>query len=177
MQNSTPVQLVFGAVRFTYQKLRDQVAYCGEDGPPFPKEKELVKAQLVVELMDRYRYGPHDIRVDALVALKGPDLHYMEADVLVEKAQKPFLAFLVEAPVLYKKNKDENLLKLFAIGASFPRKLFPSYLIYYTRWYKGENLHRKFVCIDIKKYPTVFAWQKAGFPNTGYIPSSGSLKG
>ncbi|MBI1971642.1 MAG: hypothetical protein HYS52_02235 [Candidatus Wildermuthbacteria bacterium] len=168
------VQLIFHAVRFARLEFKEasQIAYGGEEGPPFPPEKELVKAQLVVELMDNYHYHPDVIRVNALVALQSAPLRYIEADVLVEASgHKPFLLFGVEAPHLYEEKQEGNLRKLFEIAAAFPADSLPAYLVYYTRRYDQGNFSRQFKTIDFRIYPAFSAWHKAGCPVQDAIPS------
>jgi hypothetical protein len=167
---SSVISLVFQAVRFESLKVKESTTtpYYGENS--FPHEKELVKAQLVVELMDRYQYPPQAIHVNYLVPLEN-HYGYEEADVfVVNKNKKPFAVFLVESPDMYEENREAALDQLYRVAPVLNKEKTLVCLCYYTRWYEGGNLERKQVVVEYQKYPTKKLWESAGSPENSPIP-------
>jgi len=143
------------------------VAYGGED-QEFPKERDLVKAHLVVALLEQYKYSMSAVQLNILVnTVQG----LRETDVLaLNRAQKPFLLAAVEVPQLYEERMDEAVNSLYIQAVTLDEAKSVRWLLYYTRWYIRGVLHRKQAAIDYLRFPTFGSWHAAGRPMRSFIP-------
>lgn len=168
MKQQDALSLVFQAAGYEFWKVGEPGVSYGEGN--FPQERELIKAQLVVELMDRYQYPPSAIQVNHLVSF-GDWAGYEEVDVLVVNTKgKPFMLLLVESPHVYEKKLEKAFSKLYALGEAADKNRTLAYLAYYTRWYEEGTLRRKESVVDFRDCPTRESWEKAGFPRMGFLP-------
>lgn len=144
------------------------VAYGGED-QEFPKERDLVKAHLVVALLEQYRYPMSAVQLNKLVnTAQG----LRETDVLaLNRAKEPFLLAAVEVPQLYEERMDGAISGLYAQATALDEAKSVRWLLYYTRWYAKGVLHKKQAAIDYLKFPVFESWHAAGSPFRSFIPS------
>lgn len=146
----------------------------GSDFVPFPDEKDLLRAHLVVELIERYRYSPASLVAGAYVPLKHNGVDYTEVDIIVHDAERrPFILAAVEVPQNYEQHTDEIMQKLFAVAVLMRQKHGPRYLMYYTRWYEGETRRVRQLVVDCSTYQTFSAWHDASRPALPDVPSNG----
>lgn len=149
------------------------VAY-GNDFVPFPDEKDLLRAHLVVELIETYRYPPESLAVGVYVPIRHNGTAFTEVDLIVHNAaHQPFILITVEPPQYYEQKLEEAMRKLFAVAVLMRQKHSPRYLMYYTRWYEGQNRIVRKMIIDYSKYQTFSAWHEASRPTASDIPSNG----
>ena len=150
-----------------------KVAY-GEDFVPFPDEKDLLRAHLMIELIERYHYVPESLVVRAYVQVKHNGVDYAEVDLIVhDKEHQPFILIAVETPQEYEQKFEETMRKLFAVAVLMRQTHPPRYLMCYTRWYEGERRTIRQVVVDYSKYQTFSAWHESSRPTISDIPSHG----
>lgn len=143
------------------------VAYGGED-QEFPKERDLVKAHLVVALLEQYKYPMSAIQINKFVATAQG---FRETDVLaLNRAQKPFLLAAVETPQLYEERMESAIADLYVQAAALDESQSVRWLLYYTRWYTKGVLHKKQAAVDYLKFPTFDSWRASGSPTRSFIP-------
>lgn len=143
------------------------VAYGGVD-EEFPKERDLVKAHLVVALLEQYKYPMSAIQVSKFV---GTAQGLRETDVLaLNRAKEPFLLAAVEAPQLYKERMETAMENLYMQAVALDQSKSVRWLLYYTRWYTKGVLHKKHIAVDYLKFPTLDSWHTAGSPVRSFVP-------
>ncbi|MEK7510067.1 MAG: hypothetical protein AAB567_00715 [Patescibacteria group bacterium] len=169
---NTPTQIIFQITRGKTFFVREcsKVAY-GDDFLGFPDEKELLKAHLVVELMERYRYLPEAIHVGVYLPIKNETVLYAEIDIVVQDSwRNPFIVIAVEPPQTYEQNLEYTMRRLFAMAVLMHEKTTPQFLMYYTRWYEGANRKIRQIVVNYRKYQSFQAWHSAGRPSELDIP-------
>lgn len=143
------------------------VAYGSED-EEFPKERDLVKAHLVVALLEQYKYPMSAIQVNKFV---GTAQGLRETDVLaLNRAKEPFLLAAVEVPQLYEERIETALDNLYMQAVALDQTKSVRWLLYYTRWYAKGVLHKKQIAVDYLKFPTFDSWHAAGSPARSFVP-------
>ena len=166
------LQIIHGQTLFI--KESSQVAY-GDGFTQFPDEKDLVKAHLLVELVERYHYSPEKILVGMYLPVKNNGVDYAEIDIVVQdNSHNPFILCMVESFQTYEQNFVETMRKLFAMAVLMREKTPPHYLMYYTRWYEDGDAARKTrqTIVDLCKYQTFDAWHFAGSPRENDLPQN-----
>jgi prevent-host-death family protein len=136
--------------------------------------KELAKAQLYVELVEKYRYPLETIEVGRCMKVGGGgSRRYIEADIIVEDQRDGILLlFAVAAPSAYISHMSEALQDLFELASAFENdRNTPVFLIYYTRSHEKGKSYRQCTVIDQGKYATLEAWKQAGEPRETGIPT------
>ena len=174
----TATQLILQIVRRKAFFLRESssVAY-GDGFTQFPSEKDLVKAHLLVELIERYCYSPEKILVGMYLPVKNNGVDYAEIDIVVQdSSHSPFILCAVELPETYEQNLANTMQRLFAMAVLMREKTPPRYLMYYTRWYEGRDASYKTrqIIVDLSKYQTFDAWHSAGSPKENDLPQNQS---
>jgi hypothetical protein len=139
----------------------------------FPNEQELLKAHLLVELIERYRYPLEALTVDALVPVGGQEVSYAHVDILVRnRPGNPVMLVMVEPIDTYEQKLEEIMQRLFVIAVllRMRKKTPPMCLLYYTRWYEGATRKIRHTAVDYTTYQTHKAWNKANRPSLSEIP-------
>ena len=157
-----------------FMKESSPVAY-GDGFTQFPDEKDLVKAHLLIELVERYHYSSEKILVGMYLPVKNNGVDYAEIDIVVQdSSHNPFILCMVELPQTYEQNFAETMRKLFAMAVLMRETSSPRYLMYYTRWYEGRDAVRKTrqTIVDLSKYATFEAWGSAGRPQESCLPQN-----
>ena len=172
----TAIQLILQIVqrRNFFVREASQVAY-GDGFTQFPDEKDLLRAHLLVELIERYHYPPEKILVGMYLPIKKNGVDYAEIDIVVQdSSHNPFILCMVEPPQTYERKFDETFNKLFAMATIMREKTSPRFLMYYTRWYEGRDAIRKTrqTIVDLRKYQTFDAWHSAGSPTENDLPQN-----
>ncbi|TSC56588.1 MAG: hypothetical protein Greene071421_106 [Parcubacteria group bacterium Greene0714_21] len=144
------------------------VAYGGVE-EEFPKEKDLIKAHLVVALLEQCKYPTNAIQVNKFV---GTAQGLRETDVLAfNRAKEPFLLAAVEVPQLYEERMEAAMRDLYMQAAPQDQSKSVRWLLYYTRWYATKGvLHKKHIAVDYQGFPTFDSWHAAGSPARSFIP-------
>ncbi len=170
----TATQLILRIVRrqtFFVQE-SSQVAY-GGDFVQFPDEKDLLRARLLVELIERYHYPPEKILVGMYLPIKNNGVDYVEIDMVVEDSlHNPFILCAVEPPQTYEEKFDDTMRKLFAMAVLMREKNPPQFLMYYTRWYEAATRKTRQIIVDLRKHSSFDSWHSAGRPTEKNIPSN-----
>jgi hypothetical protein len=149
-----------------------QIAY-GDDFVQFPNEKDLLRAHLLVELIEHYYYPPEAIAVGVYAPLFQQTAEYAEIDIIVHDSKHhPFILAAVEVLEIYEQNKDENMRTLFAAAFAMREKHAPAYLMLYTRWYEGGIRKTRQMVVDYAKFQVFSAWQRSGCPVVPDIPKN-----
>jgi prevent-host-death family protein len=141
--------------------------------------KELAKAQLYVELVEKYKYPVQSVEVGRCVKVGGrASRRYIEADIVVEEGDGDgvLLLFAVSAPQEYISHLHAAVQELFELAAAFAgdRRL-PIFLVYYTRSHEKGKSYRQWTVIDHSRYGSYEEWRAAGEPCEGGIPTYPSL--
>lgn len=174
----TAAQLILQIVQRQtfFVKESSQVAY-GGDFVQFPDEKDLLRAHLLVELIERYRYPPEKILVGMYLPIKNNGVDYVEVDMVVQdSSHNPFILCAVEPPQTYEQELADTMRKLFAVAVLMREKNPPQFLMYYTRWYENKDAARKTrqIMVDLRKYSSFDSWHSAGRPTESDLPQNQS---
>ena len=172
----TATQLILHIVQRQtfFMKESSPVAY-GDGFTQFPDEKDLVKAHLLVELIERYHYRPEKILVGMYLPVKNNGVDYAEIDIVVQDSSyNPFILCMVGPPQTYEQNFAYTMRRLFAMAVLMREKASPQFLMYYTRWYEGRDATCKTrqLIVDLNKYRTFDAWHSAGSPREDGLPQN-----
>jgi hypothetical protein len=167
----TPVQIVFQIMKRELLIEESSQAAYGSGFGQFPDEKELLKAHLVVELIERYRYPVEALAVGAYIPVRANGIRYVEADIVVrDKFGDPFIFVEVQEKQHYEEYKETAMRRLFLAAAGTRGKTRPQFLLYYTRWYQGALRKTRQIVVDCTIYKTYEAWDKALRPSLHDIP-------
>lgn len=148
----------------------------GRLADPHSQAKDLVRAQLYVELVEKCGYSLETVRVGKYVRVGEADSRkYIEADILVEDKRKgSVIVCMVVAPDVYERRSATAMRELFEIAAalhSHGRKLKDIKLIYYTRLQKGaERARQRCMVVDYGQYQTFENWEKQGMKKETALP-------
>lgn len=144
----------------------------GDDRDLKHKEAELVKAQLYVKLIEKYKYPFYVIELGRYVKV-GPkeSKSYIEADIIINDASGNVRMIFESSPFAdFEENIDRVVSDLFdlAYAATWIKK--PLYLVYFSISCKGGPCKEKILTIDYTQFNTFAAWKKAGRPGKKEIP-------
>ncbi len=140
------------------------------------KEKDLLRAQLLVALTERYDYPFGSIDIGRWIQ-KGEarSRTFVESDLIVEERDGgALIVCAVEVFQHYEANKPETVRELFDIFSSFEPSAYQGcFIVYATRvpsLAKPSAKQERWLVIDTKKYPTFETWQAAGCPQEKSLP-------
>lgn len=136
------------------------------------QEENLVKAQLYVELVEKYKY-PLDLVEFGRYVKVGPKegKHYIEADVIVNSERGNVkMIFEVSTFSDFEEKTDKVICDLFALADSLSWIKKPEYVVYFSRTCGKSESQEKIVAINYAKFNTFSAWKKAGRPSENKIP-------
>jgi type I restriction enzyme M protein len=144
-----------------------------------PEEK--VRAELYVDLIEKYKYNPDKIELEKSRKIGHPDKKTdIRMDIIVyDEQHNPFMLFELKSPEEYDKYFESSIrTQLFETAATEDKgKGNLKFLIYYTRWYDEDGkLKEKYETIDYTKYKTFEEWEEASRPNLRYIPENYGIK-
>ncbi|MBI2120813.1 MAG: type II toxin-antitoxin system Phd/YefM family antitoxin [Parcubacteria group bacterium] len=129
------------------------------------KEKEIAKAQLYVDLVEKYDYPVDVIDTGIYVSVGGDgSRRFMEADMVVWDVHgNPRIVFAVAPFGDYERDFERTIKDLFEIGAAINGgKDHLRNLVYYSRSFANGRAQKKISVIDIQKYKTLADWEKSG---------------
>lgn len=139
--------------------------------------KDIIRSQLVVYLIERYRYPEESIIIGCSVPVSNN--HFIEADILAHNSRGQVISlFIVTHASQFESGKDIALDDLFALSkAIYAQGQRTLSLIGYYMHEKRDaaSPHERMILIDCRKYPTRRAWESAGNPTLSEIPSYESL--
>lgn len=144
-----------------------------------PEEK--VRAELYVDLIEKYKYKPEKILIEETKKIGHPEKKSdFRADIIVLDAQNyPFMFLELKSREDYDRDFESSIeTQLFnAAGSVDKGKNYLKFLIYYTRWYDEDGkLQEKYETIDYTRYKSFEEWEDAGRPNLRYIPKNYGIK-
>jgi prevent-host-death family protein len=131
------------------------------------KEKEIVKAQAYVELVEKYGYSFDQIDLGVYVSVGGESSRrFMEADMVVWGTDgTPVLVFAVAPFADYERDFERNIKDLFEIGNAINNgKAVLTHLVYYSRSFSGGRAQKKISAINLSENKTFGDWEKNGRP-------------
>jgi prevent-host-death family protein len=137
------------------------------------KEKEIVKAQAYVELVEKYGYSFDQIDIGVYVSVGGDgSRRFMEADMVVWDALGNPRMVLAIAPFAdYERDFERTVKDLFEIGNAIDNeKNHLHYLLYYSRSFSDGRAQKKISAVDFRKNKTFEDWEKNGRPMEKTIP-------
>jgi len=149
----------------------------------FLDPEEQVRAELYIELIEKYKYKPDKniIKLEKYRKIGHPHKKTdIKMDIVVyDENHNPFMLFELKSPEEYDKYFESSIkTQLFEPAATEDKgKGTLKFLVYYTRWYDEDGkLHEKYETIDYTKYKTFEDWESAGRPNLRYIPKNYGIK-
>lgn len=137
------------------------------------KEKEIAKAQLYVDLVEKYAYPVDVIDTGIYVSVGGNgSRRFMEADMVVWDVHgNPRIVFAVAPFGDYERDFERTIKDLFEIGNAINgEKEHLHYLVYYSRSFTNGRAQKKITVIDIQKHKTLADWEKGGRKMEKNIP-------
>jgi len=147
----------------------------------FTDPEERVRAELYIDLTEKYKYKSDNIGIEKGKKIGHPDKKSdFRADIIVyDNSHYPFIFFELKSKDDYDKYFESSIeTQLFnAAGSVDSGRGYLKFLIYYTRWYDDDGkLQGKYVTIDYTKYKSFEDWEEAGRPNLRYIPINYGIK-
>jgi prevent-host-death family protein len=136
------------------------------------QEEELIKAQLYVEIIEKYHYPLGLVEFGRYVKV-GPkeSKRYIEADLIINdlRGNVRFI-FEVSSFAFFEKNLDQMAQDLFEISDSVSWAKKPEQLFCFSRKIGKNGVQVKIAGIDCRKFNTFHAWKKSGRPVSKEIP-------
>jgi|GEM_PF-2738904 len=139
------------------------------------QEENLIKAQLYVELIEKYGYPVNWVEFGRYVRVgTKSSKHYIEADAIVnDERGNARMIFEAGSFLDFEKNSDQIVSDLFDLAGAVSFLERPDWLIYFSRSSKSGKEKEKIVVIDGKKFVSFASWKKAGRPAGKTIPQCG----
>lgn len=159
--------------------IRDEsrVVYLSEnDQDDKYQEESLIKSQLYVEIIEKYKYPLNLVEFGRYVKV-GPrgSKRYIEADLIINDSQgNAKMIFEVGCFEEYEKNVDRVVADLFEIADTVSWAKKPKYLVYFSRSHGKNGPQEKIMVIDNHNFNTFRAWKKDGKPFGKKIPTFNS---
>lgn len=136
------------------------------------QEEGLIKAQLYVEIVEKYKYPLNLVEYGRYVKVGGKSSkRYIEADIIINDEKGNVRMIFEVSPFSdYEKNMDAIVADLFILADSLNWVKKPEYLVYYSRNSRNGEAKEKILVIDYLKFNTFYAWKKSGRPGKEKIP-------
>lgn len=137
------------------------------------KEKEIVKAQAYVELVEKYGYSFDQIDLGIYVSVGGDgSRRFMEADMVVwDMHGDPRIVFAIVPFADYERDFEKTVKDLFEIGIAINAgKDRLTHLAYYSRSFARGRAQKKISVINFRHIKTFDEWEKNGRPIEKNIP-------
>lgn len=155
--------------------IRDEsrvVYLSGKDQDLKHKEEGLIKAQLFINLIEKYKYQLYLIEFGRYVKVGGEESkRYIEADIIVNDGRGNVrMIFEVSVFASYEDNADRVISDLFELASAVAWSKKPEFIVFYSRSYKNNVEQEKIMTVDCSKFNTFLAWKKAGRPSVKSIP-------
>lgn len=145
----------------------------GDDKNLKYKEESLIKSQLYINLIEKYKYSLQAIEFGRYVKVGGEkSRRYIEADIIINDGHGNVrMIFEVGLFDEYEENMDRVVADLFDLSLAVAWIKKPEFLIYYSRSFRNGVAREKAMVVDCSKFNTFSAWKKAGRPAGKNIPS------
>lgn len=150
-----------------------KIIYLSEDDHDLKyREENLIKAQLYVDLIEKYHYPVSSVELGRYVKIGGTESkRYIEADIMIDDRRgNAEIIFEVSSFSDFEKNKDKIIADLFDLAYASTWVKKPKYLVYHSRSYKNGVCQEKTSTVDYTQFNTFLSWKKAGRPNHDKIP-------
>ena len=164
----------------SYFKIKDgKVIYLAQSfADNFEDPEEKVRVGLFYDLIEKYGYKNNKEIID--LEFKRTIGHPYKVNkslldiILYRSDNTPFAIFELKSEDDYEKYFEDSIkTQLFERAANEDKGSGNlQYLIYYTRYYDGDELNEKFVTIDYTLYKAWEQWEDAGRPNLRIIPKN-----
>lgn len=135
--------------------------------------KELAKAQLYIELIDKYHYPLYLIEVGRCVKIGDEgSRRYTEADIIISGYPSNILLLFSVSPMsVYDEHKETSLKELFELAQSLSSGTrLITHLVYYSRLHEKSAVKYRCMVISYNEYPSYDAWVAAGSLYSKKIP-------
>ncbi|MCK9379098.1 MAG: type II toxin-antitoxin system prevent-host-death family antitoxin [Candidatus Moranbacteria bacterium] len=136
------------------------------------KGEELIRAQLYVNLIEKYQYPLHLVEFGRYVKVgHAKSKRYIEADIIInDEAGNARMILEVGNFEEFEENRDRIVADLFDLARAVTCVKKPNFLVYFSRSCKGGQVRDKISVIDYTKFNTFLSWKKAKRPSTEEIP-------
>ncbi|KKQ22729.1 MAG: N-6 DNA methylase, partial [Candidatus Moranbacteria bacterium GW2011_GWF2_37_11] len=136
------------------------------------KGEELIRAQLYVNLIEKYQYPLHLVEFGRYVKVgHAKSKRYIEADIIInDEAGNARMILEVGNFEEFEENRDRIVADLFDLARAVTCVKKPNFLVYFSRSCKGGQVKDKIAVIDYTKFNTFQSWKKAKRPSTEEIP-------
>ncbi len=136
------------------------------------RNEELIRAQLYVNLIEKYQYPLHLVEFGRYVKVgHAKSKRYIEADIIInDEAGNARMICEVGNFEEFEENQDRIVADLFDLARATTCVKKPNFLVYFSRSCRGGEVKDKIVNIDYTKFNTFNAWKKAKRPYFGEIP-------
>lgn len=137
-------------------------------------DEELVRAELLVRLISKYKYDadPRVLEIERVYKSVGRPGKGGRVDVIVrdKESTKPYLFIECKAPDKF--DSDFNLIDGQLFRLSKQEELAPKYLVYYTSDLRVSKVTERIIAIDNEVYSTFDSWSESGQPSTDTLPKN-----
>jgi prevent-host-death family protein len=139
------------------------------------RQADLVKAQLYVQLIEKYGYPVEMVQFGRYVKIGEHDSkRYIEADVIVNDARGNVRMIFEVSPFSdFEKNTDRVAADLFDLGRALSLAKKPERLVHYSRAMRNGKAEEKIISIDYSRFDTFLSWKRAGRPGEKTIQKAG----
>lgn len=135
-------------------------------------EEGLIKAQLYIQLIEKYGYPLRFVEYGRYIKI-GPKetKRYIEADIIINDSKGNVRMIFEVSPFDdYEKNMDKIVSDLFSLAESVSWIKKPEYLIYFSRRAKNGIVREKIKVVDCSRFNTFASWKKSGRLGEEKIP-------
>lgn len=156
--------------------IRDEskVIYLSDDDHDLKyREEALIKSQLYIDLIEKYKYPLRLVELGRYVKVGGKDSkRYIEADIIINDKKGNVQVIFEVAPFCdFDEKKDKIVADLFELAYASTWVKKPECLVYFSRTQHNGKTQEKIAVIDYTKFNTFISWKKAGRPCAKEIPS------
>lgn len=137
-------------------------------------DEELVRAELLVRLVSKYKYdaSPKVLEIEKVYKSVGRPGKGGRVDIIVreEESRRPYLFIECKAPDKF--DSDFHLIDGQLFRLSKQETLSPRYLSFYTAEFRASTIAERLVLIDNESYSDFDSWTDAGQPSSDRFPSN-----
>ena len=170
--------IVYDGTQKKHFKIKDEkISYLAQSFTDvFSDSEEIVRIGLFYDLIEKYNYENNKdiIDLEFTRTIGHPyKKNKSRLDIILYRTDRtPYAIFELKSEEDYETYFEESIkTQLFERAANEDKGSGSlQYLIYYTRYYDGDELFEKFVTIDYTLYKDWNSWEKAGRPNLRIIP-------
>jgi len=155
--------------------IRDEskIVYLSDDDHDLKyREEALIKSQLYIDLIEKYKYPLSLVEIGRYVKVGGKESkRYIEADVIInDKRGNVRMIFEVSPFKDFENNLDRVVADLFDLAYASTWAKKPEKLVYFSKTHHNGKSEEKIVAVDYTKFNTFASWKKSGRPSEAEIP-------